>query len=464
MKPMFKSPSRIASSRKQQRRTQKETLKLIILVTLVVSGLLLIAKQWQGNIEPLINLVPTASQQPSRANKSLSTAPIVTKADLRAILSEPLRLGALPSHLQLNDQVLAVKYTLDSSLQEWAMQRLQRYNPDYGVFVAIEPDTGEILALATNRRDQQPSADLALRATYPAASTFKIITAAAAIEEGLAKTATVYAFNGKSTSLYKHQVFQTKQNKWTRRMSLKTAFAKSANPIFGRIGAKVLGAETLLDYAQRFGYNAQFISDIEFDNGQMEIDLNDPWQAAEAASGYTRRNTLSPIHGAVIAATIANGGKLVSPHIVKTVSNDKEKILYAAKGSPSIDILSQSSASAMQNLMQATISQGTGKKSFQSFTRKNTQLTLGGKSGHLRGESPKGSYDWFIGYGQQGERKIAYAMLCINKEKWYVKSSRFAREAMAYYFSPKSSSFANQKNSTPTTPIKLTPHPTNNPS
>jgi beta-lactamase class D len=89
----------------------------------------------------------------------------------------------------------------------------------------------------------------------------------------------------------------------------------------------------------------------------------------------------------------------------------------------------------MQKLMRATITEGTGRKSFRSFTRKKFQdVIAGGKSGHLSGADPKGSYDWFIGYGERDSRKIAYAMLCINKEKWYVKSSRFAREALEHYF------------------------------
>lgn len=394
----------------------------------------------KGLINQLFKNEPAVPEKPA--------GPVIDKAFLRDAISSHVSIGEFPRQLGYNDQPLYINYTIDQNLQDWAEARLKTYNPDYGVFVALEPDTGEILALATSRRDELQSADLALRATYPAASTFKLITAAATLEEGIATPETIFSFNGKSTSLYKTQVYSVKQNKWTRKMSFKTAFAKSVNPIFGRLGAQELGSKTLIDYAERFGFNAQFVSDFEFDNGSIEIDLEDDWEAAESAAGYTRRNTLSPIHGAVIAASIANGGKLISPSVVKSVTNAQNEVLYDSGKPVSITAISEQSAQSMQKLMHATITEGTGRKSFRSFTKsKFPDVITGGKSGHLRGFVPKGSYDWFIGYGERDSRKIAYAMLSINKEKWYVKSSKFAREALEFYFKQQTTKMATRASS-----------------
>jgi beta-lactamase class D len=88
-------------------------------------------------------------------------------------------------------------------------------------------------------------------------------------------------------------------------------------------------------------------------------------------------------------------------------------------------------------MMQSTISIGSARKSFRGFHKNHLQnVTIGGKTGSLTGFKPKGKYDWFVGFGEQGDRKIAFAMLCINKEKWYVKSTRFAREVLEFYFRP----------------------------
>lgn len=442
-----------------RRLRKKKRVGLLVLISFV-TAVLFVSRQWQPmdidqrtvQRQTSTDSASSSSQNPSQTvsqNKGLISqlfvtkpaepevpvAPIVDKTFLRDALSSHVAIGEFPSQLDYNEQPLYINYTIDQSLQDWAEARLKTYNPDYGVFVALEPDTGEILALATSRRDDQQSADLALRATYPAASTFKLITAAATLEEGFATPETVFAFNGKSTSLYKKQVYTVKENKWTRKMSFKTAFAKSVNPIFGRLGAKQLGSKTLIDYAERFGFNAQFVSDFEFDNGSIEIDPENDWEAAESAAGYTRRNTLSPIHGAVMAAAVANGGKLISPSIVKSVTNAQNEVLYSSDKPVTITAISEQSARSMRKLMTATITEGTGRKSFRSFTKsKFPDVNTGGKSGHLRGFVPKGSYDWFIGYGERNSRKIAYAMLSINKEKWYVKSSKFAREALEFYF------------------------------
>jgi len=421
------------------RRLRKKKLVNLISIALLGGALIFVANQWKPSNQPETGEIAktTNPRAVEEKNTAIPRAPSlqIDKAFLREALGTYIKAGELPPQLIYQQQDIYINYTLDQDLQNWASARLKKYNPDYGVFVAIDPDTGKVLAMTSSRRDDQQSADLALNATYPAASTFKVITAAAAIEEGIATPSTIYSYNGKSTSLYKNQVFKVKKNKWTRSLSLKMAFAKSVNPIFGRLGAEDLGDKKLMEYAERFGFNAQFVSDFEFDNGRISIEPGNSWEAAESASGYTRRNTLSPMHGAALAASIVNGGNLISPSIVESVTDAQNNVLYSSDLPVKISILSETTAESMQELMAATIAKGTGRKSFRKFTKKKFPGVLtGGKSGHLSGKTPKGTYDWFIGYGERNSRKIAYAMLCINKEKWYVKSSVFAREALEHYF------------------------------
>ena len=61
---------------------------------------------------------------------------------------------------------------------------------------------------------------------------------------------------------------------------------------------------------------------------------------------------------------------------------------------------------------------------------------MGGKTGSLTGTNPPGRYDWFVGFAERGNRKIAFATLCINKEKWYVRSTRLSRELLEFFFRP----------------------------
>ena len=335
------------------------------------------------------------------------------------------------------DGDLTVEYTIDEALQQEAERLLAKHNPDYGVLVAIDPDSGRILAMADSTRDGENHGNLSVVNTYPAASISKIVTAVAVMDQGQADVGTIIPFNGKSTSLYKKNVFEHKNNKWTRKPTLSESFAKSINTVFGRIGAVDIGGETLRDYFYRLGFNARFASDFEFGNGAIDLEVEDRWQVAESASGYTRRNTLSPLHAAVLAATAVNGGNLVAPVLVSKITGPYGIPLYVHDEPAVSPAMTPETASKLARMMRATVSKGSARKSFRRFHRGYLEeAKVGGKTGSLTGFKPKGKYDWFVGFGELGDRKIAYAALCINKEKWYVKSARLARELLEYYFQP----------------------------
>lgn len=328
-----------------------------------------------------------------------------------------------------------IHYTLDADLQAYSEALLKKYRPDYGVIVAIDPDSGKVLAMASDTRDGLTDRNLALVGAYPGASVFKIITAAAVLNENKATPDTIFPFNGKSTTLYKKNVFEPVQNRWTRNETLSRSFAKSVNPVFGRIGAVVLGGETLLRYAEQYGFNGQFAADFLFDNGAIELDPSDDWQVAESAAGFTTRNTLSPLHGATIAASAINGGYLVAPALVDEVTDRHGIPLYVYEAPARSRVLEPQTANDLRRLMRATIEVGSAKKRFRGFFQGDlADVEVGGKTGTLTGHNPRGLYEWFVGYGRRGDRKIAFAVLCISRDKWYVKPATLARLTLEHYF------------------------------
>ncbi|NBP96175.1 MAG: hypothetical protein EBU28_12795, partial [Gammaproteobacteria bacterium] len=154
----------------------------------------------------------------------------IDRALLRSALGEPVAQNEYPKTIRVaHDQIeyeAAITYTLDAELQKAVDEVFAQYGPDYGVFAALDPDTGEILALASHRRNQgEPTENLAIAATYPGASVIKVVTAAAAMDLGKATPETVIPFNGKTTSLYRKNVLHHKNTQWTRRYPLTTSFA-----------------------------------------------------------------------------------------------------------------------------------------------------------------------------------------------------------------------------------------------
>lgn len=330
-----------------------------------------------------------------------------------------------------------LEYTLDPRLQQEIGQLLTHYGPDYGAFVALEPRSGRVLSMASYTRDPEGLGNLALRATFPAASVFKIITAAAAIEEGKADAETVIPFNGKTTSLYKRQVLQHKDNKWTRRLPLRVAFGKSVNAVFGRLGAQHIGAEKLDEYAARFGFNRDFVSDVTLHTGQTDIRSDDVWSVVEAASGYTRANTLSPLHAAMVAAAVVNDGVMPQPYIVEAGYDPHGVLLYAASPETVSRPISRETARELRVLMRETVRTGSARRSFQGFFKGDfADVDVGGKTGSLTGLDPKGKNDWFVGYAEAAGRRLAFAALTVNRDRWQVKSSYLARKMVERYFTP----------------------------
>ena len=402
-----------------------------------IQGLLL--RVWAVPIAVAVGSLGWPTSLDSLERQSLSTWG-VDRALISQTISPPLSNGRFPLRISVNHKNThhpsSIQYTIDSSLQNATAAVLEHYRPDYGVFVAIDPESGHLLAIASHQREGTPEHNLALRAGYPAASVFKIITAAAAVDLGKVQADTVLPFNGKETSLYRKNVLHHKNNQWTRHFTLKKSFAKSVNTVFARMGIELVTREHLLAYAERFGFNQSLGSDFILDNSTFQLANDDPWLIAKTAAGYTRQTTLNPIHGAVIAATIANGGYRVRPTLVDALIEDHGIILYETPPTTRIRVLASKTTDQLQEMMETTVRLGSAKSSFKNFFRGDySEVRVGGKTGTLTGLNPPGRYDWFVGYAHRGEKKLAFASLCINREYWHVKSAYVARKAIEHYFS-----------------------------
>ena len=368
----------------------------------------------------------------------------LTKGEIADVLTDHALDNRFPSKLAFSDGedkepiVGFVEYTFDSGVHKNMADVYMKYQPDYACFVAIDVETGAILNLTSFIKKDDPDIldNLVMRSTYPAASVFKMITAAAGLDTGEVSPTTVIPFNGKSTSLYKKQVLSHKDNKWTRRPTFKESFAKSMNPVFGQIGIFNLGAEKLNSYASKFGFGEVLKSDFNLAPSMVNLDFDNKFEIAEAASGYTTDITLSPIHAAQLAAIVANDGKMVTPYMVQSISDKQGALLYESKGVAEHKIIGVKAAKDLQALMSETTRIGSARSSFKDLSRYKiyNDMKIGGKTGSLTGYSPKGRHDWFVGFAEKDGHKVAYASLIINKEKWFVRSAYVARQFIYHYF------------------------------
>lgn len=334
-------------------------------------------------------------------------------------------------------QKLHVEYSVDADLQLEAEKLLKSYHPDYGAVIVMDANTGAIRAMASFKKGQESDENLALRGTYPAASVFKIVTATAALDRYKLSPDTLVMYNGGNHTLYKHNVMYSTANRWSRNITLREAFARSINTVFGRLTLEKMQPKDIEDYAIRFGFNHPIRSDLPFDTGFTQVPQEKTFALAEIVSGYNKITRMSPVQGAMIASSVAATGVMRVPYIVQALRNEKNEIVWKPEPVTAAVTMTGEGAERLKELMEATITQGTSRKSFRTLVRdkKFAELELGGKTGSLHGDNPKGKVDWFVGYAIGGpEDKLAIGAITVNKEYWTVKSSFLAQSLFKKHF------------------------------
>jgi peptidoglycan glycosyltransferase len=362
------------------------------------------------------------------------------KKDLPALLRGlNLDLTALPeSYLLVREGVkLSVEIPLDTALQRYVVDLLRRSRTFQAAVVVLSPKTGQILAMADyEKHGRGEEENLCLKADFPAASLFKIVSAAAAIEaSGFTPDKTV-DFQGMTHTLYNNQLKQG-EGSYTRKTSFKKAFSRSINPVFGKIGIYDLGSKSMAEYADRFLFNHEIPFDLPLAMSSIHIPADD-FGLAEIASGFNRRTLISPLHASLITAAVANGGIMVEPWLVRRVKEESGKVLYSPTLSRLGRPIEQNTARQLRILMEDTVFHGTCRKAFQPLRRKKLfkDIELGAKTGTINDYHDRYKYDWVTAYAlpKHGDGAICITVLTIHGKKLGIRASEVARYIINHHF------------------------------
>lgn len=332
-----------------------------------------------------------------------------------------------------------VNYAFNDSLEDFIKKQLNLYHPDYSSVVVIDNETGNVLAAVDHSRVKKVfGRDLAFSTTHPAASVIKVITAADLLENTHINTHTEFAFAGRSTTLYRSQLKEPPQQKrrnWVRRLDLDRAFATSNNVIFGRTAIENLTPHGLKKMAERFGFNKRLVEGVNLHPSIFPL-AEDQYNFAELASGFNTRTLMSPIHGAVIASIVANGGVMKYPIVIKSVEDGKKTIFPPLR--PDEQVLTPQTAEDMRHLFMSTVTSGTARNSFRRSKLLLSKYEIGGKTGSMTGGEPFGKRDWFVSYAKsiedRSDKGISISVMLVNQKKWYVKSPLLAKNIIEYYY------------------------------
>ncbi|WP_221249838.1 penicillin-binding transpeptidase domain-containing protein [Desulfuromonas versatilis] len=372
---------------------------------------------------------------------ALPAAGLTGKKELRQLLDQQAfnNLTEKALDLPVDGQVLRVETSLDVDLQNYLLERLDRKHSRYLGIVVMEADTGRILAMVGFDREN-PSGNPCLLSEFPAASIFKIVTAASAVDQCGYTADSPMQFNGYKHTLYKRQLTQA-VNRNTNTLSFEEAFAQSVNPVFGKLGQLSLGREQLEKSASAFAFNEPL--DFELPLAPSHFTISDqPYHWAELASGFNRETTISPLHGALMASAVLNDGRMVEPSIVDRVVGADGEQLYLSQPQWGPQAMSAKASSVLSRMMEGTVESGTARKFFRGYQKDRAlaDLEIGGKTGSIDSSDHEARYDWFVGFAKerQGPRQLVVAAMVAHEKFIGTRASQYARMAMTRYFGQES--------------------------
>jgi peptidoglycan glycosyltransferase len=340
----------------------------------------------------------------------------------------------------------SVELTIDPLAQKTAADGLEALGKGTkGAVAAIDPSTGAVLAMVTqpsydpNRLashdfaevqaawedlttdEDRPMDNRATQQILPPGSTFKLITAAAALESGVVtdiddkiKAGSRLTFGGGITYTLPNE---NGGNCGGDKITFERALNVSCNVAFGALALEI-GQEKLAEQAAKFGFGTDPISGISMSPSRFtsaEATLEQP-QLAQSGIGQFEV-AATPLQMAMVGAGIANDGDVMKPYVVDTVRAPNLRVLDKTQPERLSEAVSAETARKLQDMMVSTVEQGT------ATSAQIPGVEVGAKTGTAQSTEDRPPYAWFVSYAKSGDKQVAVAVL--------VESSDTARDEIA---------------------------------
>jgi penicillin-binding protein A len=294
-----------------------------------------------------------------------------------------------------------------------------------GAVVALDPKTGAVLAMVTSPTydpndiashdieaagkaydrlasdPQHPLSNRAAREIYPPGSTFKLVTAAAALADGKTPDSTVESpdrLKLPGTRLY----LSNSTNCGGTKITITQALKVSCNTAFANLGMDV-GASKLREQAQLFGFDQRHLADLGGVASQFPDKLNEAQLALSSIGQYDV--AASPLQMAMVSAAIANDGVLMDPYVVSSVRSADLKPIETHKPQQLSTAMTPDNAKELQQMMLQVVNQGTGH---------NAQIPgveVAGKTGTAQSDPKRKPFAWFTSFAPVDNPTVAVAVI-----------------------------------------------------
>jgi peptidoglycan glycosyltransferase len=269
-----------------------------------------------------------------------------------------------------------------------------------------------------NKADPSVLTNRAIQSLYPPGSTFKVVTAAAALDSGAATPETV--LSGASPQTFSGVELSNAGGEQFGDIDMRTALTHSVNTYFAQLGESV-GAETLLDYMDRFGFGkdpeVQLPEDQKAASGVFVVggpqgfkQVDEGFDLARVAIGQGGEEgqiLATPLQMAEVAATIGNGGKLMKPTLVEKVIDPDGRVTDELDPEVQSEVMSEETASELADMMTSVVDEGTA----EALRDDLGGTTFAGKTGTAEINIEQDiAQPWFIAFAPADDPQIAVAV------------------------------------------------------
>ncbi len=320
--------------------------------------------------------------------------------------------------------------TLEPAAQRVAISALGEHN---GAVVALDPRTGAVEVMAStpgydpNALSSQTGAERLARETgatppkksllnratqfgYAPGSTFKIVTATAAIDTGAYTPESTVS--GRNDVIISGRPLGNDDNESLGQISLTYALAHSVNTVWAQVAEK-LGKQTLKRYMDRFGFDRKPELDYPSDqmsasaekSGERIVDPLSPTVDVGRMGIGQDKLVVTPLQMAEVASAVANGGRLMTPHLTDRIVNPEGRIVEQVSPRVQSVVMKPSTARAVRSMMEAVVNEGTGTEA------QIPGVQVAGKTGTAETQIGTAINNvWFIAFAPAADPKVAVAV------------------------------------------------------
>lgn len=282
------------------------------------------------------------------------------------------------------NMTLTINYELQEALERELDVAVSEYNPDQALGIAMNPNTGEILAIASrptfspseyqNYTVEEINRNLPIWMTYEPGSTFKIITLAASLEEKIVDLENDNFFDGGSVTVGGATLHCWKAGGHGAQTYLEVV-ENSCNPGFVNLGLK-LGKETLFNYIDLFGFGKKTGVDLNGESNGILFNVDKISDLELATTAFGQGVSVTPIQQITAVSAAINGGILYKPYIVKSL-NEPETNSVILENTPTVvrKVISDDTSKKVRYALESVVARGTGHNAYIGGYR------VGGKTG-----------------------------------------------------------------------------------